>query len=120
MIKSAFFQIEFILLIFFALIFPVSIFAYMLRKRAISRTSVLFFGVTLVAFGGVSVFLLQRLKTLSLTSLSLIDTRVFASEISFALYLLPVLFAGIGVNLISDVLIRHIAEAEKKCDNDHR
>ena len=120
MVRSAFFEIEFILLIFSAVILPIGIYSYMLWKRAISRKSVLFFGFSLIAMGGVSIFLLQRLKVIALTSSSLLDDRIFASEISVALYLLPVLFAGIGVNLISDILIKHLDEAERQYDQNHR
>ena len=118
--KSVFTEIEFYLLIFFAIILPVSIYGYMMWKRAISSKSVLFFGVILIIFAGISIFLLQRLNGIAKVSPSMLDHQIFASEVSIALYLLPALFAGIGVNLISDSLIKHLAEAEKQYDRDHR
>jgi hypothetical protein len=45
---------------------------------------------------------------------------IFSSELSMALYLLPAVFAGIGVNLLSHVLIGHLNEAEQKFDQEHR
>ncbi len=116
--KSVFTEIEFYLFIFFAVISPVSIYAYMMWKRAISSRSVLFFGFALVVFSGISIFLLQRLNSIAKLSQSMLDHRIFASEVSVALYLLPALFAGIGVNLISDSLIKHLAEAEKQYDRE--
>lgn len=118
--NSAFAEIEFSLLIVFSIILPVGIYSYMMWKKAISRRSVLFFGVILIAIAGISVYLLQRLNVIAKTSPSLIDDRIFASEISIALYLLPLLFAGIGVNLISDTLIRHLNDAERRYDQEHR
>ncbi|MNY42955.1 hypothetical protein D3C86_1778840 [compost metagenome] len=50
---------------------------------------------------------------------SLADDAVFISELSIALYILPVVFGGIGVNLISHVLLRHLTEAEKRFDREH-
>lgn len=40
----------------------------------------------------------------------------FASEVALALYLLPMVLAGIGVNLVSHVLVHHLAEAERRFD----
>ncbi len=120
MINSAFFEIEFSLLVVFAIILPASIYSYMMWKKAISRKSVLLFGFALIAIAGVSIYLLQRLNVIAKTSPSLLDDRIFSSEVSIALYLLPLLFAGVGVNLISDILIRHLDDAERQNDQDHR
>ncbi len=46
MSNSAFAEIEFSLLIIFSIILPVCIYSYMMWKQAISRKSVLAFGVT--------------------------------------------------------------------------
>jgi hypothetical protein len=48
----------------------------------------------------------------------LIDDYFFASEISVALYLLPVIFASTGTNLISHILIRHLTEAERRFERE--
>lgn len=118
--KSVFTELEFYLLLFFAIILPVSIYGYMMWKRAISSKSVLFFGVILIIFAGVSIFLLQRLNEIAKISPSMLGHQIFASEVSIALYLLPALFAGIGVNLVSDSLIKHLTKAEKQYDREHR
>ncbi|HTN93369.1 MAG TPA: hypothetical protein VMJ33_02190 [Gallionella sp.] len=118
--NTAFAEMEFFLLLIFSLILPASIYAYMMWKKAISRKSVLGFGLLLIAIAGICVYLLQRLNVIAKTSPSSFDDRIFASEISIALYFLPLLFAGVGVNLISDILIRHLNDAERKYDQEHR
>jgi hypothetical protein len=88
--------------------------------KALSRKTVLLFGVILIAISGVNITLLQHLAALAKDSPSLLDDRIFASELSVALYLLHVLFAGIGVNMISHVLTSHLADAERQFDREHR
>lgn len=119
MSNSIFFEVEFLLLVLFTLIFPASIYGYMMWKKMISRLSVLMFGILLIVISGISIFLLQRLNTLAKSSLSNIADQIFSSEVSLALYLLPALFAGIGVNIISHLLISHLEQAEKKFDREH-
>ncbi len=41
-------------------------------------------------------------------------------ESSVALYLLLLMFAGVGVNMISHVLIEHLKGAERRFDKDHK
>lgn len=53
------------------------------------------------------------------SSLSGADDQLFSSEVSLALYLLPALFAGIGVNIISHLLISHLEKAEELFDREH-
>jgi hypothetical protein len=118
--ESVFFEAEFLALIVFSFILPVGIYFYMMWKRAISRKTVLIFGSILIGISGVDIFLMQRLAVMARNSSSLIDDRIFVSEISVALYLLPVLFAGIGVNLISHVLTNHLTDAERQFDREQR
>jgi len=118
--ESVFFEVEFVALIVFSLILPVSIYGYMMWKRVISRKAVLLFGAILIGISGVDIFLMQRLAGMAKNSPSLLDDRIFASEISVALYLLPALFAGIGVNMISHVLTTHLTEAERQFDQKQR
>lgn len=49
----------------------------------------------------------------------MLDDAVFTSELATALYLLPALFAGIGVNMLSHILISHLAQAEKRFNGRH-
>jgi len=50
---------------------------------------------------------------------SAFEDRLFNSELALALYLLPAVFAGVGVNLVSHVLIGHLTDAEKTFDSEH-
>lgn len=117
---SVFLELRFWLLIVFSVVVPAVIYGSLLATRSISRTAVLCFGVALVLIAGVDVYLLQTLAVLAKKTASLTDDAVFTSELTIALYVLPVVFGGIGVNLISHVLLRHLNEAEGRFDREHR
>lgn len=110
---SVFTQLEFWLLMVFSVVFPVGIYWILLSKRVVSKTTVLIFGLVLVGMAGLDVYLLQILAGLAKVSSSLTDDALFSSAVSVALYLLPAMFGGIGINLISHVLVSHLAQAEK-------
>jgi hypothetical protein len=114
MVKTVFVEIQFWLLVLFSIIVPVAIYYGLLKRRNISRNTVLLFGVVLLLISGVDIYLLQVLSKMAKTSLSHWDNSVFLSELSIALYLLPITYGGIGVNLISHVLIRHLSRAERR------
>ena len=116
--KTVFVEFDFFALIIFSLILPVALYGYMMWKRVISRHTVLLFAVILIMLSGVDVFLLQRLKLMARLSTSLLDDTIFRSELSLALYLIPAVFAGIGVNMISHVLVSHLTDAENKFDSE--
>ena len=116
---SVFFQARFVLLVVFSVVLPVAIYAFMLATRAISRRAVLLFGIALIALAGVDVVLLQGMATLARLSLSAVDDLLFNSEVSVALYLLPAVFAGIGTNVVSHILVRHLVDAERQFDKEH-
>ena len=114
MVKTVFVEIQFWRLVLFSIIVPVAIYYGLLKRRNISRNTVLLFGVVLLLISGVDIYLLQVLSKMAKTSLSHWDNSVFLSELSIALYLLPITYGGIGVNLISHVLIRHLSRAERR------
>lgn len=116
---SVFVELRFWVLVAFSVVLPAGIYGLLLRTRAISRMAVLGFGIALVLISGVDVYLLQSLAAVAKNTPSLADDAVFISELSIALYILPVVFGGIGVNLISHVLLRHLTEAEKRFDREH-
>jgi hypothetical protein len=117
--RSVFAHMEFWVLICFSLIVPVAIYWRLLTKRTVSQTAVLLLGLALICVAGVDVYLLQVLKLLARASAMLADDLIFTSEISFALYLLPALFGGVGINLVSHVLINHLRGAEKRFEDEH-
>lgn len=116
---SVFVELRFWVLVVFSLVLPAGIYAALLRTRAISRLAVVGFGIALVLIAGVDVYLLQSLAALARHTPSMADDAVFLSELSIALYVLPVVFGGIGVNLISHVLLHHLTEAEKRFEREH-
>jgi len=118
--SSVFPEIKFWLLVATSFIFPFGIYGTLLAKRAISRITVFLFGLGLVLLAGVDIYLLQGLAVLARASPSLADDKVFVSEVSLALYLLPAMFAGIGINMVSHVLIRHLVQAEAEFDEEHQ
>ena len=119
MIESVFVELRFWLLVAFSVVVPACLYAGLLLTRTISRGAVLAFGVLLMIIVGVDVYLLQSLTALARLTPSLSDDTLFVSELSIALYVLPLLYGGIGVNLISHVLLRHLTEAEGRFDREH-
>ena len=61
MTATVFTEIKFWLLILFSVVLPFGIYAVLMAKRAVSRRTVLFFGLVLVFIAGVNVYLLQSL-----------------------------------------------------------
>jgi hypothetical protein len=116
---SVFVEIYFWLLVVCSLVLPVAIYVGLLFKRAVSRTTILILGLTLIAISGADLFLMQKLASMSKLSPSLIDDAVFNSEVTIGFYLLPALFAGIGINVISQVLTQHLDKAQKTFRREH-
>lgn len=119
MTTSVFAELTFWLLVLFSIAVPSAIYVVLLYKRAISRATTLLLGFALVFVAGIDVYLLQHLAALARRTSSLADDVVFVSEVSVALYLLPALFAGIGINIVSHVLLRHLDEAERQFRRDN-
>ena len=112
--QTAFLETEFFLLILFSLILPFGIYAFMMWKRVISRKTVFVLAIALIVLAGIDILLLQQLKELAELTPSKMDNLIFVSELSIALYLLPALFAGVGINMISHLLVSHLADAERR------
>ena len=112
--QTVFVETKFWLLVIFSFVVPVFIYGALLVKRAVSPMTVLVLGLALVAIAGFDVYLLQSLIATAKTTSSMADDAVFLSELTITFYLLPVLLAGVGVNVISHVLIRHLDEAERR------
>ena len=76
------------------------------------------FALALIVISGIDIYLLQKLSFLAKTSPALADVFFFSNEISVALYLLPALFAGLGVNMLSHILVGHLRDAETRFDQE--
>lgn len=119
MSTTVFAEFEFWALITFSIVLPPLIYWYLLLKQSIAQSTVLLFGLSLVGIAGIDVYLLQRLTSLARLHTSIVGDAIFLSEVSLALYLLPALFGGIGINLVSHVLVNHLIAAEKKFKKTH-
>lgn len=113
---TVFTEARFWSLVAFSVVLPCAVYVALLAKRSISRITVLLFGLALVAMAGVDVYLLQSLAAAARHTTSPADNAVFVSEVSMALYLLPAMIGGIGVNMTSHVLIQHLFDAERRFD----
>lgn len=118
--SSVFIELRFWFLLVLSGVAPIAIYYGLLVRRAVSSGTVLVLGLLLTVIAGVDVYLLQWLSHLAAKTTSAVDDAVFVSEVRVALYVLPVLFGGIGVNLVSHVLLRHLAQAERRFDTEHR
>ena len=107
------------MLVVFSLILPFGIYGSLLRRRTISKVAVLIFGLAMVIIAGVDVYLLQTLATAAKQTPTLADDAIFVSELSTALYLLPAMFGGIGINIVSHVLLRSLSSAERRFEKQH-
>ncbi|MGB8078449.1 MAG: GGDEF domain-containing protein [Gallionella sp.] len=74
------------------------------------------FAIVLLIVSGTDVVLLQSLAAMAKKTESLLDDRIFLGQVSLALYLFPVAFAGLAVNLLSHVLVNHLDKAETEFD----
>ena len=117
--NSVFTETIFWLMVAFSVVLPFTLYGVMIFKKAISRWTVLALGFALVFIAALNVYFLQRLATLAAATPSLADDVFFVSEIRVALYLLPALFAGLGINLISHVLTTHLTAAERRFSEAH-
>lgn len=117
--NSVFAELGFWTMVVTSVILPACIYGVLLVKRAISPSTVTLLGLALVLIAGLDVYFLQSLAAAVKFSPSLADDAVFVSEVSVALYLLPAMFGGVGINLVSHVLVRHLIEAERRFRNEH-
>jgi len=117
--QTVFVEMDFVLLVIFSVVIPLGIYAFLYKKFAISRWTVVGFAVLLVGVAGIDLVLLQLLSARVKVTESLTDDRIFSGELSLALYLFPAVFAGLGVNLLSSVLVNHLNEAEKEFEKEY-
>lgn len=117
---TALYEVDFFLLVTTSLLLPAGIYATLLLKRSISQWTVLVLALVLITLSGIDFVLLQKLAEKAKLSSSAFDDRMFVTELSMALYLLPAVFAGIGVNLVSHVVIRHLNLAESRFEHNDR
>jgi hypothetical protein len=108
--RSDFVEGEFFALVVLSLLIAALIYHAIWSRRAASRTQALILGFSLIILAGVDVFLLRVLTSLAKLSPSVFYDVVFDSELTLALYLLPTLFAGTGINIVSHLMVHTLAQ----------
>ncbi len=117
--QNIYYETELILLVILSVIIPAGIYGFLYSKISISRWTVVAFAMLLVGVAGIDVILLQSISEQARVAASLSDNKAFWGQLSLTLYLVPAVFAGLGVNVMSHVLTNHLSEAEKKFDQGH-
>jgi hypothetical protein len=113
MTETGWVELRFWVLILLSLAVPTGLYALLYKRRAISSGTTLLLGVTLVTVAAVDIGLLHSLASGAGSTATKLDD-VFASEMAIGLYLVPALFGGVGIDLISTVLRNHLQAAEHR------
>lgn len=108
MVDVAWLRVEFWLLVASSIAVPLFIVVHLLRVEEIARHTLLAAAVALIVLAGVDVVLLKLVTAAAKQSQSLLDDAVFLSESALAFYLLPLLAAGVGINLLSFAITQHL------------
>ena len=111
---TIFTEVRFWGLVLCSLVLPAAIFVTLFVRREFSKTTVLAFGLLLIALAGADIFLLRALARLAQATPSLADDLVFSSELSIALYIFPAAFGTIGLNMVSHVLMHYLKQKEER------
>ena len=111
---TIFTEVRFWALVLCSLVLPAAIFVTLFVRREFSKTTVLAFGLLLIALAGADIFLLRALARLAQATPSLADDLVFSSELSIALYIFPAAFGTIGLNMVSHVLMHYLKQKEAR------
>ena len=113
---SVWFEMELVLLVVCSLVLPAAVYLFLYGRVSVSRWTVLAFAMLLIGVAGVDVALLQSLTEQVKSAPGLLGVQVFSDQVALVLYVLPAAFAGLGVNLLSHVLINHLNAAERRFD----
>ena len=113
--SSAFLQFEFALLILLSFVLPIRVYVVMYRKTSIARRTLVILALALIVMSGADFVLLQRLADVASQTPTHADDWIFSSQLSIALYLVPAIFTGIGMNLLTQVLITPLAAKAERC-----
>jgi hypothetical protein len=77
---------------------------HLVNRKPISRLWLFFWGVVFVLLGGINIVVLRRLGEIVMQSQHTWDDVLFGPTYSIAFYVLPLLCAGVGINLITEVI----------------
>ncbi len=119
MTQNVFYEVEFVLLVLFSIVIPAGIYAFLFRKVSISRWTIGAFATVLLGVAGINVILLQHLSQVARPVGSMIHDKLLSGQVSLALYVFPLVFGGVAVNLLSHMLVSHLDEAEAAFEEEH-
>ena len=109
---SAFLRVQFWAMVLFSIVVPCAIFIIVIHKQKLARAHVLCCGLCLVLLAGGNLILLQQLLVIAKQTTDLMDDLFFASEYSLALYVLPLVSAALGTDLLSHVITSRLVILE--------
>ncbi|HYP84487.1 MAG TPA: hypothetical protein VES41_14085 [Variovorax sp.] len=110
---SVFVEMRFWALIFMTVVVPLALYLLLRHRRAVSRVTVLMLGLALVAIAAVDVWLLHGLQNAAVHNASKLDDFL-DSEVTVGLYLIPALFGGVGIDLVSTIIRQHLLHMERR------
>lgn len=113
-----FLELEFWALLLCSTFLPAVLLIWMTWKRVLSKYIIISIGFFLIFLAGIDAFLLGLLSVEAEATKSILDDKIFHSELSIALYIVPLVLAKIGVSLITHVLCNHISILELHPEHD--
>jgi hypothetical protein len=99
---------EFWVLVLCSVLLPLAIIVHLIRAVEINRYVLMGLALALLALACIDFILLGRVANIAHRTPDLLDDRLFLSEASAALYILPLVCAGVGINLLSFVITQHL------------
>jgi hypothetical protein len=106
--SSVWIEAQFWALVLCSMLLPLAIIVHLIRAVAIRRYVLMGFALALLALACADFILLGHVASLAYRTPDLLDDRLFLSEASAAFYILPLLCAGVGINLLSFVITQHL------------
>ena len=101
-------RFEFWGLVIAAIALPLIVLMALLKSKTIARARLIGCAAFLILLGALDIGLLRSVMVLARSTPGFVDDAVFLSEYSAALYILPYLSAGVGVNLLTHAITHHL------------
>jgi len=112
-------EIEVWLLLISCLLPVLFLLVHLVNRKPVNRIWLFFWGIVFVLLGGINIVVLRRLGDIAMKSQHAWDDVLFGPTYSIAFYVLPLLCAGIGVNLITEVITSGVP-LERKAPHRHQ
>jgi small basic protein len=106
--NSTWIEAQFWTLVLGSILPPLGIIVHLIRTAEIRRYVLMSFAVALLVLACLDFVLLGRVAHLARHTPDLLANGIFLSEASAALYILPLAWGGVGINLLSFVITQHL------------